>query len=88
MQAGGRQFLLLFKGGSRLKQSPHDGDGELNIAFSIPVLDQASWEAWLTENGIVVEEKRTWEFGGESVYFRDPDGHPIDIAAPGVWSIY
>lgn len=37
MQAGNRQVLLLFKkGSSRLIQSPHDGDGELHVAFAIP----------------------------------------------------
>jgi hypothetical protein len=36
--AGSRQVLLLFKrGGSRLIQSPHDGDGELHIDFAVPV---------------------------------------------------
>ena len=36
MQAGSRQVLLLFKkGASRAIQSPHDGDGELHIAFAI-----------------------------------------------------
>ena len=36
MQAGDRQVLLLFKkGGSRLIQSPHDGDGELHVAFDV-----------------------------------------------------
>jgi len=34
MQAGKHQVLLLFKkGGSRAIQAPHDGDGELHIAF-------------------------------------------------------
>jgi catechol 2,3-dioxygenase-like lactoylglutathione lyase family enzyme len=89
MQAGDRQILLLFKkGGSRLIQSPHDGDGEFHVAFAIPTSELSSWEAWLAENGIAVEEKRTWELGGVSVYFRDPDRHLIEIATPGVWSIY
>ena len=89
MQAGNRQVLLLFKkGGSRLIPSPHDGDGELHVAFAIPSSELSGWEAWLAENGIVVEEKRTWELGGQSVYFRDPDRHLIEIATPGVWSIY
>jgi catechol-2,3-dioxygenase len=60
MQAGNRQVLLLFKkGGSRTIQSPHDGDGEVHLAFAIPAAELASWEAWLAENGIAVEEKRT-----------------------------
>lgn len=89
MEAGHRQVLLLFrKGGSRAIPSPHDGDGELHLAFAIRYTELAAWEAWLTENGIAVEEKRTWEPGGQSLYFRDPDRHLLEIATPGVWSIY
>jgi catechol 2,3-dioxygenase-like lactoylglutathione lyase family enzyme len=89
MQAGNRQVLLLFKkGGSRHIQSPHDGSGELHVAFAIPASELASWEAWLVENGIAVEERRKWERGGQSLYFRDPDRHLVEIATPGVWSIY
>jgi len=89
MQAGSRQVLLLFKkGGSRTIQSPHDGSGELHLAFAIPAAELARWEAWLAENGIAVEEKRAWERGGYSLYFRDPDRHLIEVATPGVWSIY
>jgi catechol 2,3-dioxygenase-like lactoylglutathione lyase family enzyme len=89
MQAGERQVLLLFKkGGSLHIPSPHDGDGELHIAFAIPASELARWESWLAENGIAIEEKRTWDLGGQSIYFRDPDRHLLEIASPGVWSIY
>ncbi len=89
MQASDRQVLLLFlKGGSRTIQSPHDGDGELHLAFAISAAELAGWEAWLEENGITVEEKRAWDLGGESLYFRDPDRHLVELATPGVWSIY
>ena len=89
LEAGTRQVLLLFKkGGSRAIPTPHDGDGELHLAFAIPAAELASWEAWLADNGIAVEEKRKWELGGESLYFRDPDRHLVEIATPGVWSIY
>ena len=46
------------------------------------------WESWLQTRGIAVEEKRQWELGGWSVYFRDPDRHLIELATPGVWSVY
>ncbi len=86
MKAGERQVLLLFKKGASLSiQSPHDGDGELHVAFAIPAADLERWEAWLAENGIPVEERTTWERGGKSVYFRDPDRHLLEIATPGVW---
>jgi catechol 2,3-dioxygenase-like lactoylglutathione lyase family enzyme len=89
MQAGDRQVLLLFKkGGSHSIQSPHDGDGELHLAFAISAAELARWEAWLTENRIPIEEKRTWDLGGQSIYFRDPDRHLLELATPGVWSIY
>ena len=89
IDAGSRQVLLLFKKGeSTAIPTPHDGDGELHLAFAISAAELASWERWLAENGIAVEEKRTWERGGQSVYFRDPDRHLLEIATPGVWSIY
>ncbi len=89
MEAGTRQVLLLFmKGGSRATETPHDGDGELHVAFAIRAEELTAWEDWLAENGIALEEKRAWELGGQSIYFRDPDRHLIEIATPGVWSIY
>ena len=37
MHTGADRVLLLFKkGASRAIQSPHDGDGELHLAFAIP----------------------------------------------------
>lgn len=89
MGAGGRQVLLLFKkGASRETTSPHDGDGELHLAFAIPVSELTAWEAWLAENAIVVEERKTWEMGGQSLYFRDPDRHLLEVVTPGTWSVY
>lgn len=59
MRAGTGQVLLLFKkGGSRDMVSPHDGDGEIHLAFAIAAAELPLWEAWLKENGIAVEEKR------------------------------
>jgi catechol 2,3-dioxygenase-like lactoylglutathione lyase family enzyme len=89
MEAGIRQVLLLFKkGASRAMQSPHDGDGELHVAFAIPAGELGKWESWLQTKGIALEEKRKWELGGWSLYFRDPDRHLLELATPGVWSVY
>jgi catechol 2,3-dioxygenase-like lactoylglutathione lyase family enzyme len=89
MRAGTSQVLLLFKkGASRTIQSPHDGDGELHVAFAIESAELANWESWLRTRGIEVEEKRNWELGGWSLYFRDPDRHLIELATPGTWSVY
>lgn len=89
MQAGTHQVLLLFKkGASRAITSPHDGDGELHLAFAIPSSELSKWELWLEQSGISVEEKRSWELGGCSLYFRDPDRHLLELATPGTWSVY
>jgi|SRR5271156_1882029 len=89
MHAGTHEVLLLFKkGASRDMQSPHDSDGELHIAFAIPADELAAWEWWLQARGIAVEEKTIWELGGCSLYFRDPDRHLVEVATPGVWTVY
>jgi catechol 2,3-dioxygenase-like lactoylglutathione lyase family enzyme len=89
LAAGDRQVLLLFrKGGSNSGHTPHDGDGELHLAFAIAADQLPRWEVWLAENGIAIEDKTSWERGGQSLYFRDPDRHLLEVATPGVWSIY
>jgi catechol 2,3-dioxygenase-like lactoylglutathione lyase family enzyme len=89
MQAGPQQLLLLFrKGASRGIKSPHDGSGELHVAFAIAYSDYAAWKSWLEENSIDIEEETTWDGGGRSIYFRDPDRHLIEVATPGTWPVY
>jgi catechol 2,3-dioxygenase-like lactoylglutathione lyase family enzyme len=89
MQAGTRQVLLLFKKGASLATStPHDGDGALHLALAIAAAELTNWESWLQERGIAVELKRTWDWGGWSLFFRDPDRHLLELATPGTWSIY
>ena len=90
MSVAGRQVLLLFKkgGSAQMPVSAHDGDGQLHLAFAIPVAEWDGWNARLRDCGVSIEETRTWELGGRSVYFRDPDQHLVELATPGVWSIY
>ena len=89
MNVAGRQVLLLFKKGASLETpAPTDGSGELHLAFSIAASDLETWEKWLGENGISIERQVTWERGGQSLYFRDPDRHLLELVTPGVWAIY
>jgi catechol 2,3-dioxygenase-like lactoylglutathione lyase family enzyme len=89
MLAGTRQVLLLFKkGASRATETPHDGDGELHLAFAIASAELANWESWLQTKEIRVEDKKKWELGGWSLYFRDPDRHLLELATPGTWPVY
>ena len=38
--------------------------------------------------GIAIESRVTWERGGVSLYFRDPDGRSVELATPGLWPSY
>lgn len=85
-----RQILLLFKKGlsARRPTLPHDGSGQLHLAFAIDRTAVDDWQTWLTDHGVAIEERKAWERGGISLYFRDPDGHLLELATPGVWTIY
>ena len=90
LAAGPRQLLLVFKRGAsvRLPLTPHDASGHQHVAFSIPASALEAWEPWLVEHGVAVIEKKRWDRGGTSLYFHDPDGHLLELATPGVWSVY
>jgi catechol 2,3-dioxygenase-like lactoylglutathione lyase family enzyme len=42
----------------------------------------------LASGGVTIEARNNWERGGRSIYFRDPDGHLLELATPGLWSVY
>ncbi|NNM73346.1 VOC family protein [Enterovirga aerilata] len=94
--AGPRSVLLLFRRGSTLTTAtmpggtipPHDGHGPIHIALAVAADDLAAWERHLAAYGIPVEGRTDWPQGGTSVYFRDPDGHLLELATPGLWPNY
>ena len=96
LSVAGRQVMLIFKRGATLKPMPlpggmlppHDGSGQQHFAFSVPAADLPAWERRLVENAVGVESRVTWPRGGKSIYFRDPDGHLVELITPGCWAIY
>jgi len=96
MSVAGKQVLLLFKKGASLKPHQawggvipaHDGAGNLHMAFSIAAAEFDEWETRLAQNHVAIESKVKWQEGGQSLYFRDPDNHAIELATPGTWTIY
>jgi len=96
LDAGHGSVLLLFRrGGSTAPMPfpggiipPHDGAGPVHIAFAVGAADLEAWERRLTDAGIAIDGRVHWERGGRSVYFRDPEGHSVELATPGTWPTY
>ena len=90
LEVPGGGVLLLFRHGGSREPSPtpegtipaHDGAGSLHLCFGIPVGELDAWAGHLRARGIPVESCITWPNGGTSLYFRDPDGHSLEVATP------
>jgi catechol 2,3-dioxygenase-like lactoylglutathione lyase family enzyme len=88
--------LLLFRRGGTLSAidtgygliPPHDGHGPLHMALAIPAESLAAWESTLATSRVAIESTVRWTRGSVSLYFRDPDGHLIELATPGLWDNY
>lgn len=92
----GAGVLLLFRRGSTLEPvtlpggvvPPHDGSGPLHMAFAIAAETLDAWIARLAAHDVAVESRVAWPKGGTSLYLRDPDGHALELATPGLWRNY
>jgi len=90
------QVLLLFQRGVTAQTVElaggtipgHDGDGRQHVAFAIAADALPAWEQRLQDHGVPIEARMDWPQGGHSLYFRDPDGHLLELATPGLWKNY
>lgn len=96
LDAGGATLLLLFRRGATAAGAsfpggwipPHDGAGPAHVALAITQDAVDSWSGWLAARGVAIESRITWSRGGRSLYFRDPDGHSVELVTPGTWTTY
>lgn len=96
LDVAGRDVLLLFKRGATLVAlesaggtiPPHDGSGPTHFAFGIERGEIDEWASRLSALGVAIESKVEWDLGGVSLYFRDPDGHSVELATRGTWVTY
>lgn len=94
--AGAATVLLLFKRGATLNDlvlpggsiPHHDGSGPAHFCFAIDVAQLGVWEDHLARQGVSIEARMHWDLGGDSLYFRDPDSHLIELGTPGIWRTF
>jgi catechol 2,3-dioxygenase-like lactoylglutathione lyase family enzyme len=92
----GQQVLLLFARGKTATPisipggiiPPHDGQGQLHLAFTIEAEDEDAWTRRLGAANVAIESHVKWPRGGHSLYFRDPDRNLVELVTPGCWKIY
>lgn len=92
---GSAVFLLFRKGGTLEPVAtpggmipPHDGSGHMHFAFKISADSLEACRRELRAQGIAIESTVHWPRGGTSLYFRDPDGHLVELITPGCWEVY
>jgi catechol 2,3-dioxygenase-like lactoylglutathione lyase family enzyme len=92
LDAGPGSVLLLFqRGHTDASEIPagripgHGATGVQHLAFGVDEAGLALWEKRLVDLGIQIESRTAWSPHARSVYFRDPDGHSLELITPGFW---
>ncbi len=93
----GGSVLLLFRTGGSTEPSPvpgglippHDAAGMQHLCFAVPMAELDAWAAHLAQQAVPLESRVSPQsHGGTSLYFRDPDGHSLEVAGPGLWQTH
>ncbi len=93
LDVAGRQVLLLFLVGASDRENPvpggvvppHDARGRIHVCFAVPGDALGAWERHLAATGVDVVARVHAERGATCLYLRDPDGHLVELATPGLW---
>ncbi|MCA9981781.1 MAG: VOC family protein [Anaerolineales bacterium] len=83
LQTGAQSTLILFdREALRTRTSTipgHGAEGPMHVALAIAPEQMAAWRARLQAHGVAIEHEQTWPAGTHSLYFRDPDGHSLEL---------
>ncbi|MEO1089014.1 MAG: VOC family protein [Pseudomonadota bacterium] len=83
-----RAMLLLFdpaRASTSTSVPPHGANGPGHVAFAVADSALDDWRVRLEAAGVGIEQEASWPRGGRSLYFRDPAGNSLELAAPSIW---
>ncbi|WP_428644929.1 VOC family protein [Roseibium sp.] len=91
--AGPAQVLLVFHRGHTGEDvvtaggtvPGHDTTGRSHFAFRISQDALQPWRDYLAEQDVIITSEVVWPAGGTSLYFNDPDGNVLELAAAPLW---
>lgn len=63
----------------------HHSEGPSHFAFKVCADDIDAWRDHLMTADVAVISEVIWPAGGTSLYFHDPDGNVLELAAPPNW---
>jgi catechol 2,3-dioxygenase-like lactoylglutathione lyase family enzyme len=93
-------LLLIFNRGYTTEDRPVEGAGMIpkhgcerglgqHISFACSGAEELEeWEKHIKGKGVEVISEMNWERGGRSIYFKDWEGHVLEIMTRGVWEVY
>ncbi len=85
----GQSMLLLFRAETTRRSDgtfpAHGAEGAGHLAFEIFPEEIPAWREHLQTCDVEIEKEIEWPEGGQSIYFRDPDGNSLELATRSVW---
>jgi catechol 2,3-dioxygenase-like lactoylglutathione lyase family enzyme len=63
----------------------HGAQGRIHFALEVESKDYIETKIGILQKGIHIEHEQDWGRGLHSFYFRDPDGHLVEVVECGIW---
>lgn len=64
---------------------PHFGEGHLHLAFEVKKGEYEKWKEKISSVQIPIIHEQIWDNHKKSFYFKDPDGHLLEVIEFGLW---
>ncbi|MES2308148.1 MAG: VOC family protein [Verrucomicrobiota bacterium] len=87
-RCGSGMFLLFNPLVTEKEKFPHGSHGIGHVCWAVKREELESWRQWFKQWDVPLIEEMSWPQRGNSLYFHDPAGNNLELAAAGpVWGI-